>query len=656
MTASKIDVPTSLHNLVDVIIDRAQTDRRGVFWAVPKEYKDRNGRQTEVSVAFGTPGILLGLIAYFKATGNEEVGMLAKKAWNWLATHEQARSFVPGFYLGTAGLWYADSACAEIFQEKPRFGTDSIISLLDAGLSQRAGNSAANLAGGLAGTMVGTLSALTRRQGNLRPLESCLSLLVERANLCRNGLFWDFYPHAVQPPLGFINGSAGVDYALALAKMHLRRSYAPVIEASIANANAQYGLKSKNWPDHENNDWLRTLGHDGLLELIDRADVLRASEEGVEGDTVGWADGCAGILVSRTAVAMAFPHSSLGETASLDMERACAKIAQTRLDGSPSLQYGGAGLLLSLCSVRPYLPSSLKAKLEKRIIEARDTIASISSADRTDDLTLFTGGSGLLYAALYSLFPESGHSVVCPIGLHDAGGVCENGDLKVFFKSRVPRITEFCRLEDVDNDLPALNLDGLRDAVEARASLQEPTAIIKAAKHEVDILVELDDIKSYRGHHLKSLRSASIYAERYGDGMDERLLLERWKMDPSIRILALDYNPYAREPADVTTGIVLVRQRGAQGIVERELSALGHALLAAFEQPTVAIKAVQQVITRVQTPNVTQRQLADLSLKVLRNFISSDFLIAAPQSLVATLLSTRGHREIYKMLFPNIRS
>src|ERR1017187_1990340 len=106
-------IPANVSETIGLLVDRAKVDRKGVFWPLGINYRQDTTR-FESSLGYGTPGILLALLEYYRATKDKEIAELIQKGTAWVQNRVKAESFQHGFYTGAGGQWYLWSELEQI--------------------------------------------------------------------------------------------------------------------------------------------------------------------------------------------------------------------------------------------------------------------------------------------------------------------------------------------------------------------------------------------------------------------------------------------------------------------------------------------------------------------------------------------------------------
>lgn len=643
-------VPAAVTEAVGFLVDRAKVDRKGVFWTVGAQFRQTNPALFENTLGFGTPGILLTLLEYYRRTQQAEIAELLLKGGAWVAHRLQNSAFQHGYYGGTAGLWHLFTELEKDFPGiAPQWFDHAHAALATCIRSHPQGG----LVTGVAGTIMGALDALDRG-GHFGPeIQPLLGDLLAAAKPCPEGVFWDFNPTSIRPPAGFLQGNAGVDYCLAHVRNLCGLSYASLLAGSLDYARNLFDPAKGNWLDQDAADRLRQMKPAEVEKMVARGGAEKFARSIRAEDAVGWANGTAGILLARSAVARAYRDTAAGRLAHEDCQRAILRLIRTtdadleRLDGS--LLHGLPGLVLALEGCREFLAPPDFAPLEALRNKLRERLAARRPAIVDEDLALLGGVAGLAYAQMVTAGSAAGNCLV-PLRrrpVADGPTVEQKGDLAPFLERRLPASAlrpEVCATASESTI-------SLRTLAAASATAEQDSVLAKAVRHELSLYETLGATR-FQEYFWQELVKKAHFAQRYAEGMDEQLLFERFRLDGCATLLELDFDPYARAPQPEGTKLVLLRHVTSGGVLEMKLSALQHALLQGFLAPAVTLDVIRTVIRRVETPNVTQRQLADLARKMVRAFVQSGYLVADSPGKLEAWMIRRRLQEVRKNLFP----
>ncbi len=406
-----------------MLVDRAKIDRHGAYWPLGANYRQANAASFDMSLGFGSPGIVLTLLEYYRQTQDAEIAELIQKSVAWISRRADKAPLQHGFYAGTAGLWY-------LFRE-----ADLLFPGISDGWMQRArtllaekpqGDRPSNLTTGVAGTLVGALGFL-----DLSPdeevafLDPLLDQLVAGTKLLTEGVFWDFNPSSLRPPVSFVQGNAGVEYCLAYVRSRLRRSYSSLLLGSFGYAESLFDEKSGNWPDQDAVCQLKQLKQGEVEKQILKGRVEKYFGSVQAEDSINWGTGALGILLSRALLSDSYADEPVGLKAHADWERAVRRLSRTseqdfaKLDSS--LLYGVGGFAIGLDSCRSLLPDSEGVGLQPVLEQARTVLAERKPVVEGDDMSLLSGVAGLAYAKLRMTSDEARPTCLHPLAAMSVG-------------------------------------------------------------------------------------------------------------------------------------------------------------------------------------------------------------------------------------------
>jgi len=638
-------------DVISVLVDRAKLDRKGVFWSIGAHYRQANPAQFEISLGFGTPGVILTLLEYYRHTHDAEIGELIQKGGAWVTHRARSAPFQHGYYAGTSGLWCLFTELEQDFPGiAPQWRDDAYAALAACARGDHQGG----LATGVAGTILGALDALDR-DGHLRPeIQPLLADLLAAAKPCPEGVFWDFNPTSIRPPVGFLQGNAGIDLCLAQVRNRYGLSYAPLLAGSLDYARSLFDPEKSNWLDQDAAGRLRQMKPTEVEKMVAQDGAEKFARSIRAEDAVGWATGTVGILLARDAVARTYGDSPAGRLAREDGQRAIqrlSRVTDAELDSLDStLLHGLPGLALALEGCRQDFAPADFAPLEDLRSRTGARLAALKPVVVDDDLALLGGVAGLAYAQMAVSGALGSRNCLVPCrrtAASDASPVRQRGNLAPFLERRLPAAAARPAVRAAVADA-AISLR----AIAAAATAGEPGTIeSRIIRHEIS-LFEVLAATRFQELFWQELVKRTRFALHYAEGMDENLLFERFRLDGGATLMELDFDPYARTALAEGAKLAVLRQATSGGVVEFKLSALQQALLDGFRTPAVALDVIRTVIRRVETPDVTQRQLADLARKMIRAFVQSGYLVADSPNKIEAWMIRRRLRDVRKNLFP----
>lgn len=642
-------LPQVVHDAIDAIVQRAKIDQAGVYWPLGMAYRAAEGPGLALSLGYGTPGVLLTLLEYHRWTGDRETAELLHKGLAWVRHRSRTGSFTHGLYGGTPGLWYLYHRCDREFPGGAEPWREAAVQ----GLRQGTSEHAAGVALGAAGTILATLACLDLDARELAELVGPLrDRMLGSAGLTEHGLFWDHNATSLRPPLGFVFGNAGIEYTLAQVGLRLQERYTSILLGSLNRARSEFNVEQNNWPDFDAMSEFRSADQAAVDRILDR--VERGERVGDTPEySLGWGSGAAGILLGRVALASAFGDDPVGRMArddaasALNCLEAATPAAWEAMDAS--IQNGLAGVMLAVQAVA-YRGFPLGEPLRRCAAHCREQLQHRAPTVQNDDVSLLTGVAG----AAYALLMADSHSGGC-VDLLDRGSAGavpnEATDLnpRTVLSLRMPACAELDAYQAGWRDRP-VTLGAIREQIQAA---QHPAADLSARRRRYELEVQ----ETLAGTNFRQRFWAETVARRrfarfFAEGMEDNVLFARFRLDDSVALLDLDFDPRGRAPTAPGEALHILRQPASRGLLEARLSPLQAALLREFGQEAVALKVIHDVVERVQTPNVTQRQLATLALKMIRAFVSGGQLVPIPTGSIARWLIRRKLQAVRQNLFP----
>jgi hypothetical protein len=643
-------LPPCVHDAIDLIVQHAKVDRHGAYWPASTAFRGANADSIPLSLGYGTSGILLTLLEFHRHTEDREIAELVQRGIAWVQQRLTKEGVSHGLYLGTPGIWYLLQRCEGEFPGMvDRWQPAAIDALRGAKPAI-----AASMAAGCAGTIAGVLGGLELPGDEcariVHPLRQRLSGL---SAIAENGVHWDWTPTSMQAPLGYLFGNAGVEYALAHAALVLGERYTSAILGSLARASALYDRPANNWPDFETAPGLREADQAAIDRILDAVenDVVETCRPVF---SFAWGSGTAGILLGRVALETAFADSEVAPAAraqSMQAVQALERMAgasHADLDGS--IQHGWAGIALA-CDAAARRNASIGDRLVRMAELCRARLSETMPASPRGDLSLLTGIAGAAYALMVD---RNEASCVDPL----ANPSRDSGQ---------PSFREVSARESLALRMPACAaLDSVATGLNARpitlAAVAELAGLMGSApiasdvaqacrQREVDMQQALART-NFRERFWRELAAKRRYARAYGEGLDDNVLFGCFRIDRAAMVIALQFDPATRTPLPAGESVEVLRLQCSTGIIEAKLSSLQAALLREFGDGAVTLQAIGAVIDRVQTPDVTQRQLATLALRLVRGFIQGGQLVPVKTGALRRWVSRRQLEGVRRNLFP----
>jgi hypothetical protein len=652
--SSNVIVPDRITETVHVIVERAKIDRKGVFWPLGTNYRQANLSHFESSLGYGSAGILLTLLEYYRLTNDKEVAEILEKGTAWILHQMETVPFQHGYYAGTGGLWYF---CNEIEGTFPGICGDWKAKAVESLSGMKVEDASANLASGVAGTIVAAMASLKlESSGCSEKLKPLIDMLVAGTKPTAGGVFWDFSPTSFKPPVGFVNGNAGIDYCLSCLSSHLNVSCDPLLASSLAYADSTFDNSTGNWPDQDATiQFKRIKRSDMEKSMLDGTTDKIAASIKVD-DSISWGVGTVGILASRALVAKVQIGTSIGNSALDDSKKSVARLGNVtarELAGlDSSLCFGLPGLILALKAL-----SDETAQPQDSIIklanEAERILAERKPVVEDDDLSLLTGTCGLAYARLKLLSAGKRHDCLDPLAdipVSKEKRESEKGDIKPMLVKRFPHLSSVPEAGSL-LDASCISIDAISKVSDSYVASHPSEPLAKAIAHEVGIYQDLAKI-NFQNCFWHEVSRQRKFFQGYVEGMDDALLFERFGIDESVTLFELDYDPTVTPVKTTEQPVFLLRLACSRGVFEVKLSQLQYGLITGFKDKGVALEVIHKVIKRVETPNVTQRQLADLSLKMLRAFVQAGYLSPDTPNKLTSWNNRRRLKQIKHNLFP----
>ena len=631
---------------------RARADRDGVFWSLPTKYRPQ-ADSSECSLGFGTAGVLLTLLELHQIEPAAETEEILIKGTDWLLAQLKKRGFHHGFYGGSAGVWYA---LDKLEHALPGIATEWRAVMLDQASSVSFGDTAAGLVGGAAGSLLGTL--LVSEDDDLGSFEATLiQCLLAGTKLHPEGVFWDFNPTSLCPPIGFFQGNSGIDYALTAFRQARGRGAVNLLEASLHYTDSLFDPAHRNWLDHDASVAMRRLDQEALAKRILSGSFSPRAACAPPEDSISWSGGTCGLLLVRSYLRKCHDGDVIGEQADRDCARAVDRLARISDDELRQLDstilLGLPGLILSLRECLPSLNESESASIVELINRGRALLANRPLEVEDEDLSLLTGITGHMHVALSDYEDASPIPLANPVteGRLHPDASAEHGkalDLTPLLDRRLPMTKSAAKLASGDFD-PMITLTAIREVTDSRLK-----GLSASQKRAVEYELGLHETLSQAGFQelfWRELECQMRFSRFYDDGMDDHLLTERFILSPMVKLLQLDFDPHAGSTAATESPQLIVRYRTSRGVFEVKVSELQFALLREFESEAWTVEAIANVIRRVDSAQVTQRQLADLAKHNIRAFAREGYVEAVKVPKTRRWWRNHSLRKIQQQLF-----
>ena len=658
INAESTVLPPVLFSILERIVDAAKMNRQGVFWNAPSALQSSPSELLNASLGNGTAGILLTLLRFYEQSEDRSIVELLEKGRAWLGFQLENQPFSHGFWFGTTGVAYAAQEIDQVLQLQDT----SLLKLLEKKWAESASEPAAlSIAHGLAGTLTGLMAIDTTNTLPQSLYRSLLTRLLAAAKPSPNGVYWDFQQTSLHPPLGFFFGNAGVDYALAHLAARFRFVNLPLLQSSLAHASAGFDSNLGNWPDFDVPEQLYCLDPLQVEKSLLGTAVVEFAKRFQPEDSVHFGGGTLGVMLSRAAVFRTFDEPQIRNSCMEDLSRGWIRVKQWASGEFPShafgLYTGLSGMVLALKALKANEDICSKLNGFEAVIEkvlnalSRQTIPSDAKAK---DLSLFNGLSGSAYGLLQTYSGAAKVNLIDPCGSRIPEQPIPADEMETFpwepdvlrLTRRLPGFSDKTKvIENIDlNTLRVLHeecsLDGSVSGNRQVALKRELARLERAATLNFNEQFWLETSKT-RNFQLK-----------YSQGMDAAILKGRFHLDPSVELDQLSFNPHSETLDSDNTPTLLLTKASSVGVWEAPVSQLQFALLNAFGCPAYGIEAIRDVVMRVQTPGVTQQQLAQFCLNLIRAFLSEGHLVACPASVVARFFTNTRLKKYCSLLFP----
>jgi|GEM_PF-6081487 len=649
-------VPIQITNAIDVLVGRAKASRNGVFWTLGAHHRQTNPTQLENSLGYGTPGVLLGLLEYYRCTQNKDIGELIVKGLDWVTHKSRIQQFWHGFYAGTSGTWFLYKQAEEAFPGA--LGTwkkDAVLKIKD----RSDGDCIANLAFGIAGTIVGALAGL-----GLEPVEkdeliqSLLSPLIAATKPAPLGVFWDFNPTSFRPPTGFLIGNAGIDYCLAQLHAQLGVALSSILRGSLAYADSLFDPKTGNWPDQDATERFKQLKPAEIEKALKQGKLDTVTNSIRPEDSPSWSVGAAGMLLSRLTVYSNSNDEHIRKRALEGCRWASQRLhRETQEDLAKfdsSLATGLGGLISVLKDCHLMLPEGEAASLDTLSRNAIDVLNQRTASVIDDDVSLLTGVAGTLYAQCRSLTNPDTPDCLNPLGIlpRRAAERITAGDLEPLYKRRIPAAASVPEVRAALSASTA-SLNTINAALTTQYQKEPASVLTKSIQHEIK-LYEMLSTSCFQALFWREAANRRRTNQIYSEGINSDLLFERFQINKTVTLLNLDYDPYTRTQSQ--SRVFILRQATSLGVSEVTLSGLQHGLLVGFSESAVAVEVIRNVVQQVETPGVTPRQLAELCRKMIRSFLQNGILVADPSNKLGAWIDRKRLEKTRNNLFPSSKA
>jgi hypothetical protein len=364
------------------------------------------------------------------------------------------------------------------------------------------------------------------------------------------------------------------------------------------------------------------------------------------------------MLVARLFLRTFCAGHAVGESADRDCARALQRLASVssaeleQLDST--VLHGLPGVFLSLQETLPYLRDQEKRVVVNLMERSRSIVESRPPRVEHEDLSFFTGLAGLIHAKLLASGNSPTWHLISPLSAltrsdYPAAGKLSELDLAPLMARRLPFLKSTARLT-ADELAPVVNLQSIRKTAEGRQQRMSDSDK-RVIDYELDLHESLAR-SEFQALFWRELECQMRFSRFYDEGMDDTLLSEQFELSRAVKLLSLDFDPHPGSAEVSSSPHLILRYLTSRGVIELKLSELQFALLQEFENGAWAVQAIATVIRRVDSAEVTQRQLAELAKQHIRSFVRDGYLETAKTPRARKWLHQSALKREQRRLFP----
>jgi hypothetical protein len=630
----------SAATIADRIIASAKSDKHGIYWENALRSADAvNQALTDISLLNGTSGILLFLAEYYRQAPDPHLAELLEKGLAWLKNRANDAPPCHGFYCGHPGYLYARIEIQRCLgrglePEEITWANEMITKLM-------VGKPApfSNLAAGTAGTLL-ALAAIRPDQivrENHGWTRELLRRLARQARLTDRGIYWDRYSIAARPCIGFLTGNSGIEYVLSSHRSDDPTDGAAWLTmAAVAYDNGEFDAVSGNWRDYSHREYFQNPHTvEKLREAATNGDMAKFL---VFGDSAGWSDGAAGVLISRLAMA----ESDIPSAATLDIDRAVQRIyaEAAKLSVAESrftLRDGWGGMALSLAGASAGPTSAQIEDVVGQIVnECLAQQAKLGKFRTGTDLNtighgLFTGEAGIGYFLLrIAAENPASTSILRPVGGQidlPAPFLNQRECLNALIKWNFPQTSRLF------NDRLPVETPARLTYADVLASLAKavPAGLARSVfEHEAEKLKNEKEQDVYNFIWSASLHRRQKHDLEWANAADTQLEGESIRLEPSIQIgkVAFRLDPQDRLSLPVEGSTFILLESSFDGIHEYILPPISYAIYSHLKQP-VSVRELTDILIK-KYPSLVKAAGDNLQAAIIQHIragLRSDFLM-----------------------------
>lgn len=598
-------------DIVERLLASAKSDPAGIYWDIFGHARlPGDTAALAISVQTGVTGIVLFLSEYLRITGDHRVREAIVGAIEWCDSMSCKANVRPGVYYGYPGYLYTRQYAANILASQigPIDVSTAVRSLLE-----QLSRADCSLAHGIAGNIVALLSLNPESHRGLLPETTQLAYLalLKQTAVAEKGYYWCHYPHCVRPPLGYVHGNSGVAYLWGQIASQFGSGWAREIRDSAhAYINSQFSARHRNWPDFMANH--NEQRNSRILEFV--AGGSDTSGMRPSYSDLSWAEGAAGILLSRIASELNFTQQYSNDALALELiKQKWRTTNHLKADFSIARGWGGIALSLRALGLKQQHTEldALWREIADAAVEQNQKLGHFyvpQSNESLADHGLFEGLAGIGYFLLTASDSDGGSDPLllpwAPCSSNILNGSREQCH-QLVLESHVPALAKICE-GALDEDRSSMQAAAVHALIsELRKNISEP----------VSNRVSLDLIKSKasagvvnaRYISLQKHRRSALYKSRYARLSGASLLSEKLILGSEIQLGALKLTDKSESERAPTEFVLL--DFTCNGYVEYKLPALAYVVLGAFRTANTGIsviKAIRRKYTKYSATPVSE--------------------------------------------------
>lgn len=407
------------------LLNKAKNDKDGVYWETLASFEEDGQYKTKWSVADsiynGSSGIILFLMEVYKKTNDRKYYDVVKNAAAWLVKHaETTPTDYYAFFTGRMGVGYTLLKCSKFLNDNA-YLKSSLDIIRNCGKFLKSERPVDDMINGYAGALLGLLHmhAETKEEWLLKEINDFADVLIKRATIGVEGLYWDRSHQQVRGLCGFSHGAAGIGAAfLELGNYFNNNAFFAIAEQAFMYETHYFNAERGNWPDFRK-------GFYNEKDFKEAEEAYRNNDLDYftsSSDMNAWCHGAAGVGLSRLRAYDIFKNDIYKSQA----EQAILKTYITDVEFDfPSrtftLCHGGGGnadlFIEAHLQFGDQKFMNYAKKVAEKILEnsanGKKYQAGLSHATE-EDMSLFMGNAGIGYFLLRLTDCENIHSIEYP--------------------------------------------------------------------------------------------------------------------------------------------------------------------------------------------------------------------------------------------------